>query len=127
MLRPDGIVKVLDFGLAKVALTNLNADVDAEAATMEFVKTDPGALDGFGALAASRGESELATSLAGAAEQLRESINYNIEPAERRFREAYLASTRVVLSEAVFSAAYAKGRRLKLDEAVALAMGKVTS
>lgn len=85
------------------------------------------ALDGFGALAASRGESELATQLAGAAEQLRESINYNIEPAERRFRDAYLASTRVVLSEAVFSAAYASGRRLKLDEAVALAMGKITS
>jgi tetratricopeptide (TPR) repeat protein len=85
------------------------------------------ALDGFGALAASRGESELATNLAGAAEQLRQSINYNIEPAERRFRDTYLASTRVVLSEAVFSAAYAKGRRLKLDEAVALAMGKKTS
>jgi non-specific serine/threonine protein kinase len=85
------------------------------------------ALDGFGALAASRGESELATKLAGAAAQLRESINYNIEPAERRFREAYLASTRAVLSEAAFSAAYAKGRRLKLDEAVALAMGKITS
>ena len=85
------------------------------------------ALDGFAALAASRGESELATQLAGAAEHLRESINYNIEPAERRFRDAYLASTRAVLSEAVFSAAYAKGRRLKLDEAVALALGKITS
>jgi non-specific serine/threonine protein kinase len=85
------------------------------------------ALDGFAALAVSRGESELATELAGAAEQLRELINYNIEPAERRFREAYLASTRVVLSEAAFAAAYAKGRRLKLDEAVALAMGKITS
>jgi predicted ATPase/tRNA A-37 threonylcarbamoyl transferase component Bud32 len=80
-------------------------------------------LDGFAALAVSRGESELATELAGAAEQLRESINYNIEPAERRFRDAYLAPTRATLSEAVFSAAYSKGRRLKLDEAVALALG----
>jgi hypothetical protein len=82
------------------------------------------ALDGFGALAVRRGESALAAMLAGAAEHLRESIKYNIEPAERRFRDAYLASLRVALSEGTFSTAYGKGRKLKLDEAVALALGE---
>ena len=81
-------------------------------------------LDGLAALAALRGETQLAAKLAGAAEHLRESINYNVEPAERRFRDAYLASLRTVLSEDDFSSAYGQGRALKLDEAVVLALGK---
>ena len=80
------------------------------------------ALDGFAALAVRRGESGLAATLAGAAEHLRESIKYNIEPAERRFRHAYLASLRRMLSNGDFSTAYGQGRKLKLDEAVALAL-----
>jgi len=85
------------------------------------------ALDGFAALAFRRGESELAATLAGAAEHLRESITYNIEPAERRFRDAYLASLRAELSEGAFSTAYEQGHKLKLDEAVALALGRATN
>ena len=80
-------------------------------------------LDGLAALAVLRGETELAAKLAGAADQLRESINYNVEPAERRFRDTYLASLRTVLSEDDFSRAYGQGRTLKLDEGVALALG----
>jgi tetratricopeptide (TPR) repeat protein len=79
------------------------------------------ALDGFAALAVSRNDPERAATLAGAAEQLRKSINYNIEPAERRFRETYLNTSRRMLSEEDFSSAYRKGRRLDLDEAIALA------
>jgi tetratricopeptide (TPR) repeat protein len=82
------------------------------------------ALDGFAALAVQRGESDLAATLAGAAEHLRESIKYNIEPAERRFRDAYLAFLRAGLSEDAFSTACEHGRKLKLDEAVALALGE---
>jgi hypothetical protein len=81
------------------------------------------ALDGFAALATAHGQPLSATKLSGAAEHLRESINYNIEPAERRFREAYLDSARALLSEESFSAAYSEGRRLRLDKAMALAMG----
>src|SRR5258705_622418 len=45
MLRQDGIVKVLDFGLAK--LTEQPPDViDTEAPTRAAVKTDPGAVMG---------------------------------------------------------------------------------
>lgn len=81
-------------------------------------------LDGFAALAVLRGETELAAKLAGATEHLRESINYNIEPAERRFRDAYLACLRTILSEDDLSRAYEQGRKLKLDESVALALGE---
>ena len=81
-------------------------------------------LDGLAALAVRRGETELAAKLAGAAEHLRESINYNVEPAERRFRDAYLASLRTALSEDDFSRAYGQGRKLKLEECVALALGQ---
>ena len=82
------------------------------------------ALDGLAALAARRGETELAAKLAGATERIRESINYNIEPAERRFRDAYLADLRKVLSDDDFSKAYGEGRKLKLAEGVALALGQ---
>jgi predicted ATPase len=79
-------------------------------------------LDGFAALAVRRGYATLAAQLAGAADQLRDSFNYHIEPAERRFREAYLESIRAMLSETSFEDAYAQGRNLKLDQAVALAL-----
>jgi predicted ATPase/serine/threonine protein kinase len=84
-------------------------------------------LDGLAALAALRGETELAATVAGSAEHLRESINYNVEPAERRFRDAYIASLRTMLSEEDFSRAYGQGRKLKLDDCVALALARSDS
>ncbi len=45
MIRPDGYVKVLDFGLAKLTEKN-NADADAEDATRKLFKTNPGAIMG---------------------------------------------------------------------------------
>ncbi|MCA1626926.1 MAG: serine/threonine protein kinase, partial [Acidobacteria bacterium] len=45
MLRPDGIVKVLDFGLAKLS-EQQSPTSDAEAPTQAFVKTTPGAVMG---------------------------------------------------------------------------------
>src|SRR5437016_12371029 len=45
MLRQDGIVKVLDFGLAKLTATALGS-VDREAPTRANVKTDPGVVRG---------------------------------------------------------------------------------
>jgi predicted ATPase/serine/threonine protein kinase len=80
------------------------------------------ALDGFGALAVARNKLDVATQLAAAAERLRESINYNIEPAERRFRDAYVSSAQSKLTETDFSTAYSSGRRLKLGQALSLAL-----
>ncbi len=79
-------------------------------------------LDGFAALAARRGELERAAQLAGAAEHLRESIGYEIEPADRRFRDAYTSELKTKMSEEEFTKAYEQGRKLKLDEAIALAL-----
>src|SRR5215475_9026322 len=45
MLRPDGVVKVLDFGLAKLIERPLDT-VDTEAPTRANVKTDPGIVIG---------------------------------------------------------------------------------
>lgn len=45
MIRPDGIVKVLDFGLAKLT-AHESRDVDAEAPTKTILKTDPGTVVG---------------------------------------------------------------------------------
>ena len=80
------------------------------------------ALDGFAALATRRDEPETAAKLAAAAEGLRESMNHNIEATERRFREAYMARLHSLLSSEKFREAYSAGRRLKLEESVALAL-----
>jgi serine/threonine protein kinase/Tol biopolymer transport system component len=45
MLRPDGLVKILDFGLAKLTEAR-TAPVDSEAATLAKVNTDPGTVLG---------------------------------------------------------------------------------
>jgi non-specific serine/threonine protein kinase len=84
-------------------------------------------LDGFAALAAQRGETKLAATLAGAAALLLESMHVTCEAAERRFRDRYLVPLRATLSEGSFAAAYEHGRNLKLAECIALALGKTGS
>ena len=79
-------------------------------------------MDGFAALVAESGESERAAEVAGAAERLRESIGFETEPADRRFRDAYLAKLKTKMDEAAFANLYEQGRRLKLEEAVALCL-----
>jgi eukaryotic-like serine/threonine-protein kinase len=46
MLRRDGYVKVLDFGLAKLTDTDVKKQEDADAPTRVMVKTDPGVIMG---------------------------------------------------------------------------------
>ena len=78
-------------------------------------------LDGLAAVAASCGESEQAARLAGAAENLRQSIGYEIEPTERRFREAYVEKIRGALDEKTFAAVYEHGQAMNLSEAIEVA------
>jgi predicted ATPase/tRNA A-37 threonylcarbamoyl transferase component Bud32 len=78
-------------------------------------------LDGFAALAVKHCEFECATQLAGAAESLRESIGFVTEAGDRRFRDAYLCELKNQMDENAFAELYAEGRRLKLEEALALA------
>jgi non-specific serine/threonine protein kinase len=84
-------------------------------------------LDGFAALAVHYGEAEVAARLAGAAQHLRQSMNFNIEAAERRFRDTYLASIHAMLPDGQFAAAYEQGRKLESDESIALALRKQIS
>jgi serine/threonine protein kinase len=46
MIRHDGIVKVLDFGLAKLTAQSSSDEIDNEATTRANVKTDPGMVMG---------------------------------------------------------------------------------
>jgi serine/threonine-protein kinase len=46
MLRPDGLVKMLDFGLAKLSESAIETDVDTAAATRPVMTTDPGMVMG---------------------------------------------------------------------------------
>lgn len=75
-------------------------------------------LDGFAALAAEAKQLERAARLAGAAEKLRENIGYKNEPAERAFRDSYVAFLKEKLLHETFLDAYQAGTKL---EAKALA------
>jgi tetratricopeptide (TPR) repeat protein len=79
-------------------------------------------LDGFAALAHRSRDLAKAIRLASAAEQLRESIGYETDSVDCRFREAYLAELRGAFSETDFDELYEQGRQLKLEEAIELAL-----
>ncbi len=79
-------------------------------------------LDGFAALAAEREDGELGAKLAGAAEQLREQIGYELEPSDRHFRDAYISELKTKMNEEEFKKAYEHGCKMKLEEAITLAL-----
>lgn len=79
------------------------------------------AIEGFAALAVKNGNAAQSARLAGAAESLRETIGYFIEPAEEIFRNSYLSETRAVLGEKRFADLYLQGKVLSSDDATALA------
>lgn len=74
-------------------------------------------LDGFGAIAADRGGFDLAARLSGAAKNLRESIGYKIEPAERVLRDAYLSKVAEAMEKDSFEAEQQRGRGMLLEDA----------
>ena len=78
------------------------------------------ALNGFAALAERRKDFELAANLAGAAQNLAESIEYKKEPAEIKFCEEYISNIRAALDEQTFLAAFENGKALSLIDSVAL-------
>ncbi len=80
------------------------------------------ALDGYAALAVKRGDFQRAAQLAGLAEHLRESLGFETEPAERRFRETYLTELHSAIDENNFAEAYQHGRKMKIEAAVTLTL-----
>jgi predicted ATPase len=75
-------------------------------------------LDGFAAILLKEGDAAGAARLAGSAEYLRESLGFEMEPAERRFRAAYLTE----FNRDNFAKAYQRGRNMKIEEAIELAL-----
>lgn len=67
---------------------------------------------------------ERAASLFGAAEALREANNLFIESADRLSYDQSVALVRDSLTEKAFADLFAKGRKLKLEEAVAMALAE---
>ncbi len=80
-------------------------------------------LDGFAALAVKRGDAECALQLAGAAENLRESLGFETEPAERLFRDDYLTKLRSAITEENFTRTYLQGCQMKIEQVVKMALG----
>jgi non-specific serine/threonine protein kinase len=97
----------------------------AEAANLAFDLgnkiTISNSLDGFAALAVENNKMKRAAHLCGAAEALRDSIGYRIEPAEEVFRNAYLEKLRVGLGDHEFNEAYERGRAVSPEAAIAIA------
>ena len=85
------------------------------------------ALEGLACSASARGEADRVARLFGAAEALREAVGYRQEPREHALREPYLVAARPRLSKARWDAAWAEGRRLGFEEAIAFALEKAWS
>ena len=86
---------------------------------------DPGiiwSLAGLGSVAAMGDQAERAARLWGATEALRERSGKRVAPASRATYESALAAAQAQLGNEAFAAAWAAGRALSIDEAVAEAL-----
>jgi len=81
-------------------------------------------LENIAHLALALGDPLRAARLGGAAEGLREALGQPLTPGERGDHDRAIAALRAVLGEAAFAAAWAEGRALPLDEAIALALAE---
>jgi predicted ATPase/Tfp pilus assembly protein PilF len=79
-------------------------------------------LEGFGQLAAAQQQHERAAQLGGAADALRESLGAPLPPSERDRLERAINPVRVALGQAGFAAAWAVGRAMALEQAIAAAL-----
>jgi non-specific serine/threonine protein kinase len=79
-------------------------------------------VDGSAAIAVERGRLELAARLAGAAEAEYESLGAPLEALDAAFRARYVEKLRGALDPEAFAPAWAQGRSMGLDAAVAEAL-----
>jgi tetratricopeptide (TPR) repeat protein len=83
-------------------------------------------MSGFAGLATQSGDFLRAARLDGVAEGLGASVEYAIEPAEKQFRDAYLAKLKPALSKSLFDKEFAMGRAMSANEAKKLVMDEDT-
>jgi hypothetical protein len=80
------------------------------------------ALEGVARAAGARGEGQRAAQLYAAAAALREALGAPIAPADRADYERRVAAIRACLGEERFTAVWAVGRAMTLEQAVACAL-----
>jgi predicted ATPase/transcriptional regulator with XRE-family HTH domain len=80
-------------------------------------------LAGLGGVAAAQGRPERAVRLLAAAAAWFDSVGHVLDPTERDEHDRYIAAARAQLNEETFNAAWAEGRTLTLDQAVAEVLG----
>jgi hypothetical protein len=80
-------------------------------------------VEGLAALAGAQGRWQEAAQLLGAAAIVREANGFPLRRGERATRDRTVAAAQAALGEAAYAVAWAAGRALSLDEAVALALG----
>jgi hypothetical protein len=76
-------------------------------------------LEGLAGVASAQARPERAARLFGAAAALRELINHPLPPVSRSDYERDVAAARALIDEQFFEAAWAKGRALTLEQAIA--------
>jgi predicted ATPase/DNA-binding CsgD family transcriptional regulator len=82
-------------------------------------------LEGLAQVASARGQYEHAARLFGAAEAQREIVGQRYEPADQASHEQWVAPARAALGDTTFSAAWADGRVMTLEQAVEYALAWV--
>jgi predicted ATPase len=80
------------------------------------------ALEGLASLAAARGQPERAVRLLGWADAMRAAVGERRPPVEQADLDRDLGTVRSQLDEAAFAAAYAEGRAMTIEQAVAYAL-----
>jgi len=125
------IVRAL-YGLGKTAQTRGDLasayEFHCEALTIQSGLRDrvgiAYSLEAFVSLAAAEQNMERTSILLGAIESLHGMIRYFLSPIERAEHDDALIAARAAVGEAAFSAAYAKGQSMSLDEAVSFALSE---
>jgi predicted ATPase/class 3 adenylate cyclase len=84
-------------------------------------------LGSLASVARARGDPDRSARLLGAAEALRETLGQRPSPAELRADEAEAAAVRAELGDEMFAAAWAEGRAMPLEQAIARAFEGVGS
>jgi predicted ATPase/DNA-binding SARP family transcriptional activator len=102
-----------------LALEGLRLTLDLE--NTHYIPLDLAMLAGP---VAAQGKPEKAARLLGASEALLEKMGLVLQAGDKFEAERYEAAVRKQLDAAVFAAAWAKGRAMSLDEAVAYALGE---
>jgi tetratricopeptide (TPR) repeat protein len=88
--------------------------------------TIPASLEGLAALAAAQGAGERAARLWGAAEVVREATNLPIDAIDARAYERWVAAARTRFDANAFAAAWAAGRAMTVEQAIAYALSEET-